>query len=161
MAAAIPFIAQNAVALGSAAVAAGGTAASIQQSRKAQARQEKADKAGRAAAEIANQRSIRQQIIRARAAQAQTIAQGQALTGGLSGNSAVAGGVGSIGTQAAGNIGFGNTQIGANNAINNLQSQARGAASNAATFGAIANLPGQFGFDVASSVRQITDKSGG
>lgn len=162
MAQAIPYIAANwqGIAAGaSAAAAAGGTAASIHQSRKATRAQEKADKASRAAAEIQNQRSIRQQILQARRAQAQTIAAGGAATGSLGGNSAVQGGVASIGTQGASNIGFGNTQIGANNAILNQTTQARRAASNAATFGAIAKLPGQFGWDPRSSIRQIVDQS--
>jgi hypothetical protein len=159
MAQAAPFIAQNAVALIGTAVAAGGTAASIQQSRKANAAQKEADKASRAAAEIANQRNIRQNIVRARAAQAQLIATGQASGGGF-GSSPIQGALGASQTQAASNVGFARSQLAAGNAINTLQSQARGFESNAATFGAISKLPSQFGFDTESLFKNLKDQAG-
>ena len=148
MAQALPFI-QAAAAV----AAVGGTAASIHQSRKAQRAQEKADDIARAQAEIQNQRQIRQNIIRSRAMQAQLIAQGQTQTGSFGGSSAVTGALGSAQTQQAANTGFGLTTIAAGNSMNRQQTIANRAASNAATFGAIANLPGQFGFDLGSMIK--------
>lgn len=172
MAQAIPFVVSGLQAIGggsaatgaalaaSTAAAVGGTVASISSQRKATRAQEKADAVGRATDAIKNQRAIRQQILRARAAQAQTIAAGQAQTGGFS-SSGVQGAVSSIGAQGASNVGFANTQQGAGNAISELTSQARGYASNAQTFGAISALPGQFGWDIGSVFKQGTDKMGG
>jgi len=160
MAAAIPFIVANAgtiASVGSAAVAVGGTAASIAAQRKAERTQDKADKVAKASAEIANQRNIRQNIVRARAAQAQLIAGGQAASGGFS-SSPIQGALGASQTQAAANQGFGNVNQAAGGAINALNSQARSAASDAQTFGAVANLPGQFGFDIGSVFKQEKDK---
>jgi len=142
--------AAGAVAVGSAAIAVGGTAASVQSSRRAQRAQEKADRISSAQTEIANQRSIRQNVIRSRVQQAQLQAQGQAQTGTFGGSSAVTGALGSAQTQAGANLGFAQTSMAAGGAINRQAMSARRHSSNAATFGAIAQLPGQFGFDLKS-----------
>lgn len=158
MAQAIPFVVAAAPYVAT-AVAVGGTAATIHQQKKATRAQEKADKVSQAATEIANARNIRQNIVRARRAQAQLIAAGQASTGGFT-SSPIQGALASSQTQAAANQGFGATQQAAGGAINQLQSQARGNLSKAGTFGAIANLPGQFGFDIGSVFKSETDKAG-
>lgn len=145
--------------IASTAIAAGGTGASIHQQRKAVKAQEKADTIGKAAADIANQRQIRQNQLRTRVAQAQATAAGQAVSGGF-GSSNIQGAIGSVQSQGASNLGNLNTQIASNNSIRNLNQQARGNIANAQTFGAIAELPGQFGFDTASVFKQFTDKNG-
>lgn len=139
------------------AVAVGGTAASIQSQRKAQRKTEKADEVGRAAAAIKNQREIRQQLLQQRVALANTLATGQSTTGGFN-SSGIQGASSSVISQGGANIGAANTGIAAGNAISSLQTQARGAQSDAATFGAIASLPGQFGFDIQSSFKQMANK---
>jgi hypothetical protein len=170
MAQAIPFIASTLatvgggsgaavtagnVALGTAkavgaAAAVGGTAASIQQGRRAQRAQEKADEVSRAQTAIANQRSIRQNILRSRAAQAQLISQGQAQTGSFGGSSSVQGALGAAQTQQAANLGFARQTQAASGAINRQIGRANQAQSRAGTFGAVAGLPAQFGFDLRS-----------
>lgn len=133
-----------------AAAAVGGTAASVQQSRRSERAAEKSDEIGRAQAEIANQRQIRQNLIRSRAQQAQLISAGQAQTGSFGGTSSVQGALGSARTQQAANTGFANTSIAANAAQNRQLGNVRDAQGRAATFGSVAALPGQFGFDLAS-----------
>lgn len=149
--------ASTAALIASAVIAAGGTAASISQQRKSQRAQEKASAVDRAQAEIANQRAIRQQIIRSRAQQAQLQAQGIAT--GTSDTSAQAGGLGSAQTQAAANVGFARQSQAAGRAVNELTSRASSAQGRAATFGAVAALPGQFGFDISSLFEQQVDQS--
>lgn len=133
-----------------AAAAVGGTAASVHSSRKAQRAQEKADQVGNRQAEIANQRAIRQNLIRSRTQQARLITQGQAQTGSFTGSSSVAGALGSARTQQAANVGFAQQTQAAGAAVNRQMGRARGFGADAAMFGAVANLPGQFGFDLRS-----------
>lgn len=145
------------------AIAAGaavaGTAVSIDQQRKASAASKKADAASRAAAEISTQRSNRKNIVRARVAQAQLIASGGA--SGITGSSSLSGAIGGVGSTAAGQRGFARTQQAGNAAFQNQQSRARGFQSNAAIAGQVANLPGQFGFDIGSIFKEKTDASDG
>lgn len=147
--------AAGAAAAASTAAAVGGTVASIQQSRRAQRAQEKAASVDRAQAEIANQRAIRQQIIRSRAQQAQLQAQGVAT--GTTDSSSQAGGIGSAQTQTAANVGFARQTQAAGRAVNELTTRASGYQGRAATFGAVANLPTQFGFDPSSVWENIWD----
>lgn len=150
MAQAIPFIA--------AAATVGGTVGQIQQQRAAGRKAEKIDRINTATQEISNQRNIRRNIVQARAAQAQLIAGGQAASGGF-GSSNQLGALGSAQTQAAANRGFASTQIAAGTATNQLQSGIRGDISSANAFGAVAALPGQFGFDIGSIFKEQTDKA--
>jgi len=139
------------------AAIAGGTAGQIASQRKAQRAAEKGDRINKAAQEISNQRNIRRNIVAARAQQAQLIASGQAAGGGF-GSSNIQGALGSAQSQAASNLGFANTQIAAGNALNETRETQRKAVGAANTFGAIASLPGQFGFDTQSIFKQATDK---
>lgn len=141
--------ASTAVQIGALVVAAGGTAASIQQSRKGQRAQEKADSVAKAQAELENKRSIRQAIAQGRVQRAQLISSGQSQTGSFGGSSAVTGALGSARTQLAANIGFANQTLGAQSGINTNLGRAGRNLSNAATFGQIAALPSQFGFRFA------------
>lgn len=127
------------------ATAAGGTALSLQRSRKAQRSQEKADAVASAQAELENKRNIRQAIASGRVQRAQLIASGQAQTGGF-GSSPVKGALGSARTQVAANIGFANQTIGAQTGINRNIGDARRSLGRAAEFSQIAALPSQFGF---------------
>lgn len=153
-----PILASKAFLGATAAVSAIGTGASIHQQRQAQRSAEKADKAGEAAANIQNQRAQRRQILQARVLQAQATSAGVA-SGGSFSDSGARGAVSALGATAGGNIGAANTQIGAQNAINSQLSQARGFASRAQTFGQVAALPSQFGFDTASVFKELRDKS--
>ena len=150
MAQALPFIAIAATV--------GGTAGSIQQQRKATRAAEKGDRINEAAQEISNQRSIRRNIVAARAQQAQLIASGQAASGGF-GSSNIQGALGSAQSQAAANQGFANTQIAAGNSLNQTRQTQRDAIGRANAFGALAAAPAQFGFDTASVFKQFTDQS--
>lgn len=142
-----------------AATAVAGTAVSVDQSRKAAAAKKKADKASRAAAEIATQRNLRKNIVRARVAQAQLIASGGA--SGITGSSSLSGAVGGVASTAAGQQGFARTQQAGNAAFNAQQSRARGFQSNSALAGTIGNLPGQFGFDIGSIFKDRTNAADG
>jgi len=148
-------MALSGVALGIAAL---GTAANLSQQRKAQKAQDKADSVGRAQAEIENQRSIRQAVAAGRLQQAQVAAAGQAQGAGDS--SGVQGGIGSAQTQAASNIGFARQTQAANAGINRLNNQAGQSLARGATFQAIGNLPGQFGFGVKDSAKEIAKNFG-
>lgn len=168
MAQAIPYVVAGLQAVGggsaatgalltvSTAAAVGGTAASLRSQKKAQAATEKAEAASKAASAIENQRSIRQNLLRTRVAQAQTTAAGFAQGAGF-GSSGIQGASSSIATQGAANRGNLNTQMAGNTAIQRNLSQSRGFQGDAATFGAIANLPGQFGFGVGDLMKQRTD----
>ena len=168
MAQAIPFVVSGLQAIGggsaatgaalaaSTAAAVGGTAASLNSQRKSQAANEKAEAASRATSAIENQRKIRQNLLRTRVAQAQTTAAGFAQGSGF-GSSGIQGANASVATQGAANQGNLNTQMAGNSAIQRNLSQSRGFQGDAATFGAIAALPGQFGFGMGDLMKQRTD----
>jgi hypothetical protein len=136
------------------AVAGTGTAI-VQQHRAAQA-QRKADKAGQAQAEIANQRSIRQAIAQSRIQQAQVLASGQAQTGGTD-SSGIQGGLASAQSQLGANVGFARTTAAANNSINQSTQKYNDFMANAGTAQAIGNLGTQFGFSPESLVKKWTE----
>jgi hypothetical protein len=93
----------------------------------------------------------------ARRAQANTVAAGANLGAGFD-SSPIVGGTASIASTAAGNAGFQRSQQAAGSAINQLTNQARGSFSDANTFGAIAQLPGQFGVGLGDMVRANEDR---
>lgn len=140
------------------AVAAIGTGVSVYQSNQAEQDQKDAQKAQQKIAELANQRAIRQSIAASRVRQAETLASGQASTGGTN-SSGIQGAIGSAMTQQAANQGFANSTIAANNAINNATQNYNAHISNAGTASALAALPGQFGFDVKSSTQSLFNKT--
>ena len=135
-----------------------GTAASIQQSRKAQRLGEESDAVANAQREIANQREIRQTVAASKLQRAQLVAAGETQTGSFGGSSSVTGALGAAQTQTASNIGFARQISATNSVLNNLGTQSNRAQSNAQTFGAIAGLPSAFGFDVRSVVRDRASK---
>lgn len=142
------------------AVAIGGTAVSVQQSRVAADKADKARKISQKQADIANQRRIRQSIERNRIAKAAVLSGGQAQTGGF-GSSGIQGGVGAATSQAASNIGFAQTINAANAGINDALSQSARAQSRAGTASAIASLPGQLGFGAGDIFAQGQPAGGG
>ena len=131
------------------AVAIGGTAVSVSQSRQAADEADKARQLSQRQADIANQRRISQSIERNRVAKAAVLAGGQAQIGGF-GSSGIQGGVGAATTQAASNIGFAQTINAANRGINDALGNQQTALSRASTAGAVAALPGQLGFGLDS-----------
>ena len=145
----------TAVQIAALVVAAGGTAVSIQRSRKAQRAQERADAVAQSQAELENKRNIRQAIAQGRVQRAQLISSGQAQTGGF-GSSAVTGALGSARTQLGANIGFAKQTLGAQTGINRNLNEARQSLSQAAQFGQIAALPSQFGFRFAPGQKGTT-----
>ena len=116
-----------------------------------QAASEKQYAAQQQQADVQNVRSVRQQIREQRMAQASMLNVG-AQTGGM-GGSGLAGGLGSIGSQAAGNLSYmskiaeSNTAIGAAQ-LEGAQAQSRGGAAmataqaNAAMWGSVGQLSG-------------------
>jgi len=142
------------VAIASLIVAAVGTGVGIHQQRKAENAREDADKMQQAQAELANQRSIRQSIAQSRLEQANMLSGAYASTGGVS-SSGVQGALGAAQTQTGANIGFANQTMAANRGINDAISKYNQFSSNAATAGAVAALPGQFGWDVKSSAETL------
>ena len=111
-------------------LAAAGTVASYEQSRKAASAQRDAMREEKKRADIQNVRSIRQNIRQARMAQA-TMTNQAALGGGM-GGSALAGGVSSVGSQLAGNLGYMSDIADANTGIFNAQMSTINAQQNAA-----------------------------
>jgi hypothetical protein len=107
-----------------------------------------------AQAELANQRAIRQTIAQSRMEQANMLSGAYASTGGVS-SSGVQGALGAAQTQTGANIGFANQTMAANRGINDALSNYNKFTSNAATAGAVAALPGQFGWDVKSSAETL------
>lgn len=136
------------------AVAVGGTAASIVQSRSAEADRRRAQKISQRQAAIENQKAIREAIAASRAAQAGIEAGAQAAGIGF-GSSVVQGGIGAAQTQIASNVGFARQTEAANASINKRLRDASSAASRASSFAAISGLPTAFGFDPKSSVDLI------
>ena len=116
-----------------------------------QAAAEKQYAAEQQKADVANVRSVRQQIREQRMVQSSMLNMG-AQTGGM-GSSGLAGGMGSVGSQAAGNLSFmaqtaqANTAIGAAQ-LEGAQAQSRGGAAiassqaDAAAWGAVGQLSG-------------------
>ena len=145
--------------IGTAALAAGGTTASIIASNNAQQDQRKADSVARAQAELENKRAIRQAINTGRVNRAQLTTSAQAQTGGFD-SSPIQGALGSARTQEAANIGFANQTAAAGVAVNRNLSRARQSLANAGSFGAIAALPGQFGIEAFNFDRPAKEKGG-
>lgn len=136
------------------AVAIGGTTASVISQKRAAKAQRKGDAINRAQAELENQRNIRQSIAASKLQRAQLVAAGETQTGSFGGSSAVTGALGAAKTQAGANIGFANQVAGANAGVNRQFDLANKFASNAQTFGAVAKLPGQLGFDNAAFIQK-------
>lgn len=132
----------------------GGTAASVSAQRRAQREQSQAQKIASRQAAVENQRRIRQAIAAARADRANLLASGFAQTGGFD-SSGIAGGAAAADTQLASNVGFARQTQAFNQATNNRLQRANRAAGQANTFGAIAGLPTQLGFDVRGSFNQL------
>lgn len=129
------------------------TVAGVQQQRRATAESRSARRAQQRQASLQNARQRAEAIAAERRQRAAVIAQTEAA--GASGSSSAVGAIGSLRSNLAGNLSFANQ-------IEQLENQkqahlnAAGAAqSRAATFGALAQLPGQFGFDPASTMRNM------
>lgn len=120
------------------AVAAVGTAASIQQSRQSRKASKRAARAQRRISQRENQRERIRQLRESQIARAQ-ITAGAAQTGTLS-TSAFEGGVASIGSQAAGNISFINQIESLQQQIHKNQQRAADFSANAQGIQAITNL---------------------
>lgn len=130
------------------------TGYSISEQRKAQRKQDKADRLTRAQTNIENQRRIKQEAERARLARAAMIAQGT--EGGVGESTAVAGGIGSAITQEGANAGFARQAAGANRRSNQLIGSANRSLNNAQVGQSVAGLSSQLGFGGAKdAVNQI------
>lgn len=103
-----------------------GTVASVKQQKKVAALQQRQQ-------ELATRRSQRQAIREAQIRRAQALAAAQGL--GASGGSSIAGGVGSLGSQAGSALGFSTQMSGLSQGISIANSKAQ-------TFGAIAGIGG-------------------
>lgn len=125
------------VAIGTSAV---GTISSANQQKKAGQAAQRQYAAEQKKAEVQNIRSVRQQIREARIAQA-SMTNVAALTGGM-GGSALAGGVGSVGSQLAGNLSYMQQIAEQNTAIGAAAAAGAQAQSNAAVYGSIGQLGG-------------------
>lgn len=134
-----------------------GTGASIAQQRKAQRAQEKADAVTQAQAAIENQRNIRLAIAAGNLQKAQ-LANAGGTQFGFGNSSSVTGALGAARTQNASNVGFAQQTAAAGSAVNRQTSIANNALSAASTFQSIANIPGQFGFDVKSSANTLAKR---
>lgn len=135
-----------------------GTGLSVSKQRKAQRAQEKATDISGAQASLENQRNIRRTVLQGRIAAAQTQAAGQAAAGGF-GQSNVQGAIGSAQAQTAANVGFARQVNSANQAINARTQEANRALGQSALFGAVAQLPTQFGFSPQSVVQRRVDQN--
>lgn len=132
-------------------VAGGAAIASRRSQKKARKFQEKGQLAQRNIADLQNARSRRQQLVQARRARAQIIAQGE--NAGIGGGSQVSGAVGSVQTQAAENVSFLNQLQGFDaNRFQNLE-KANSALGKASTFQAISGV----GFQVAGNAQSIAN----
>lgn len=137
----------------------GGTTASIISTANAQQKQEKADAVQRSQTALANQKAIKQAINQGRVARAELLTSGQSQTGGFS-SSSIQGALGSAQTQEASNIGFARQTAAANSAVNLHLGRARRSLSRAGSFGAIANLPGQFGISFSDLFERKPQETG-
>jgi Flp pilus assembly protein TadB len=113
----VKLMAFTAVAAVGVAISAYGTYTGMETSKKAARASRAAADAQRRQEDVAQQRERLKQVREARIRQAQVVQAGE--NQGVSGSSAIAGGVGDIGTQAAGNIGYTNAMQSAGNEIYN------------------------------------------
>ncbi len=141
-------------------IAASSAAVGITQQRKIAETQEELDAVGKAQQALQNNRAIRQSIAASKIKRAQLLSSGEAQTGNFGGSSSVTGALGSATTQLGSNIGFARSTQAANSALNNQRSIANQAAFRGGLSQTVGALPGQFGFDVRSLVRDAASKPG-
>jgi|14BtaG_2_1085337.scaffolds.fasta_scaffold01825_8 hypothetical protein len=141
------------------ALAAGSTAVSIHQSRKAAKAQERAQKIEQKKQDYTTARERRKQIRAARVAQAG--AATQARVSGTTSSSRTGGVAGGIQSEMASNVGFLNTQQGFTHAIGRQNIKAAQAQSRASTASAIAGLSMQSASLFGSASPQTPEGGGG
>lgn len=132
------FIAANAVAVGTTAIAVAGTAASINQSKKAQAAGARQSAEQRKQQKLQADRSRRAAFREAQIKRSQAQARAEALN--ASQGSGVAGGLSSLQSQLGSGLGYAGQQTAISGNISMFGQQQQAALARADTFGSIAGL---------------------